>query len=279
MAGFIQNIIWNSVEGFVEAGTRTAGEYAGNALIKAGDMIENGGRSVGNGIEKKATGYGTSISGQTYQPSPKALPSTARKPVVKRSNSLPASNKPTTGASKSVGPKPLGANKYPGGNQVNGAKKAVTGGVGTAKSTVGGVTGGATKSLGGVTGGVVGGGQKAFTGPTSSIKGGPISKPGNAPKPYPTSNTRSNSLPKPYGGNSFPSSDKKSVVKPGQPKPFTPPVEQKKPGADAGKKAYPGTNTIPGQGKRVPVQNQKMKALPRLGPQIGQGQKMTHLAV
>jgi hypothetical protein len=49
MAGFIQNIIWNSVEGFVEAGTRSAGDFAGNALIKAGDMIENGGRSVGNG--------------------------------------------------------------------------------------------------------------------------------------------------------------------------------------------------------------------------------------
>lgn len=49
MAGFIQNIIWNSVEGFVEAGKKSAGEYAGNALIKAGDMIENGGRSVGNG--------------------------------------------------------------------------------------------------------------------------------------------------------------------------------------------------------------------------------------
>lgn len=48
MAGFIQNILWNSVEGFVEAGTRSAGEFAGNALIKAGDMIENGGRGVGN---------------------------------------------------------------------------------------------------------------------------------------------------------------------------------------------------------------------------------------
>jgi hypothetical protein len=48
MAGFIQNIIWNSVEGFVEAGKRSAGEYAGNALIKAGDMIESGGRGVGN---------------------------------------------------------------------------------------------------------------------------------------------------------------------------------------------------------------------------------------
>jgi hypothetical protein len=48
MAGFIQNLIWNSVEGFVEAGMRTGGEYAGNALIKAGDAIENGGRGVGN---------------------------------------------------------------------------------------------------------------------------------------------------------------------------------------------------------------------------------------
>lgn len=229
------------------------------------------------GIEKKATGYGSSISGQTYQASPKALPSTARKPIVKRSNSLPASNKPTTGASKSVGPKPLGANKYPGGNQVNGAKKTIGGGVGTAKSTVGSFGGGAAKSLGGVTGGVVGGGQKALTGATSTLNKGTLSKP----KPYPTGNTRSNSLPKPYGSNPFPSAEKKSIVKPGQPKPFTPPVEQKKPSADTGKKAYPGTNTIPGQGSKVPVQNQKprYKPLPRLGPQIGEGQKMTHLAV
>lgn len=49
MASFVQNIIWNSVEGFVEAGKRTAGGYAGDALIKAGDMIENGGRSFGDG--------------------------------------------------------------------------------------------------------------------------------------------------------------------------------------------------------------------------------------
>lgn len=49
MAGFIQNIIWNSVEGFVDAAKKTGGEYAGNALIKAGDVIENSGRSVGGG--------------------------------------------------------------------------------------------------------------------------------------------------------------------------------------------------------------------------------------
>jgi hypothetical protein len=140
------------------------------------------------------------------------------------------------------------------------------------------MTGGATKSLGGVTGGVVGGGQKALTGATSSLKN-PITKPGAASRPYPAGNTRSNSLPKPYGSGSFPSSEKKTVVKPGQPKPFTPPVEQKKPGTDTGKKSYPGTNTIPGKGSRVPVQNQRLKPLPRLGPQIGQGQTMTHLAV
>lgn len=48
MTSFIQNMLWNSVSGFVEAGTRTVGGYAGDALIKAGDMVEGGGRSVGN---------------------------------------------------------------------------------------------------------------------------------------------------------------------------------------------------------------------------------------
>ena len=38
------------MEGFVDAGKKTAGEYGGNALIKVGDMIENSGRSVGNGM-------------------------------------------------------------------------------------------------------------------------------------------------------------------------------------------------------------------------------------
>lgn len=49
MTNFISNIIWNSVEGFVDAGKKSAGEFGGNALIKAGDMIENSGRSLGTG--------------------------------------------------------------------------------------------------------------------------------------------------------------------------------------------------------------------------------------
>lgn len=269
MAGFIQNIIWNSVEGFVEAGKKSAGEYAGNALIKAGDMIENGGRSVGNGIEKKATSYGSAISGQTYQPSPKALPSTARKPAIKRSNSSPASSKPlSTNVKKPTNSVPLGANKYPRGNQASGARKAITNGTGAAKSTAGG----AANFPGGVNGGIVGSGSKALSSSASTAKG-PISK---ASTP-----TRSNSLPKPYGTNNmFPSSEKKTAVRPGVPKPFTPPVEQKKAASTAGGYGSSGDRKpYPGAGSRVPVQQQKMKALPRLGPQVGQGQTMTHLKI
>lgn len=261
MAGFIQNIIWNSVEGFVEAGTRTAGEYAGNALIKAGDMVENGGRGVGNstspflsrydiqklqhadelppGIERKATAYGSSISGQTYKPSPKPLPSTARKPVIKRSNSLPASSKPATSGTKLIGntsKTPVGANKYPGKNQVNAATS-------TAKKTVGG----AQRSI------------PPFKGPTSTTSNANKS----LPKQFPSNNS---TAPKPFSG---PGSEKKTPVTAGRPKPFVPPVEKK---AEQ-KKSYPG------QGSRVPVQQQKVKGLPRLGPQVAEGQKMTHIAV
>lgn len=180
------------------------------------------------GIEKKATGYGTSITGQTYHPSPKALPSTARKAVAKRSNSVPAGSKVSAGAGMGVGKSvPLGANKYPGGKQVpSTAKKA-------------------SSTLGAGAKSVVGTGQKPLTNTHT-----------------PSSLTRSTSLPRPYP------SEKKTVVRPGQPKPFTPPVEQKK-------KAYPG------QGSRTPVQNQKpkYKPLPRLGPQVGKGETMSHLVV
>ncbi|OAL52094.1 hypothetical protein IQ07DRAFT_586431 [Pyrenochaeta sp. DS3sAY3a] len=234
MAGFIQNIIWNSVEGFVEAGTRTAGEYAGNALIKAGDMVENGGRGMGNSIERRATAYGSAISGQTYKPSPKPLPSTARKPVIKRSNSLPASTKPN--GTKLIGntsKTPLGGNKYPGKNPVNGATS-------TAKKTLGG----AQRSI------------PPFKGPASTT--GSATK--SLPKPFPSNTSGA----RPFGG-----SEKKTAVTAGRPKAFVPPVEKKA----AEKKAYPG------QGSRVPVQQQKMKALPRLGPQVGEGQKMMHIAV
>ncbi|KAJ4366574.1 hypothetical protein N0V95_000241 [Ascochyta clinopodiicola] len=300
MAGFIQNILWNSVEGFVDAAKKTGGEYAGNALIKAGDMIEGGGRSVGNGIEKTATGYGSKLSGQTYQASSasKALPSTARKPVVKRSNSMPANTKPSgsvAGGRSIAGPTsgvPLGAKKT-----VGGAKKAVGGVTGTASRTVGGVTGGANRAVGGVAGGatrgvggVVGGASKSvngIVGGASKTAGGAIgrgSKPlggvvNNATKGLGgiTSNAQK-AVPKPYSStsagssytNPYPSA-KKAPVKPGMNKPFTPPA------STAGDpKPYPGTNTLPGQGSKAPVRRRYAPA-PTLGSQVAPGQKMTHI--
>jgi hypothetical protein len=89
------------------------------------------------------------------------------------------------------------------------------------------------------------------------------------PKPYPNAN----GLPLSNNAPAYPSA-KKAPVKYGMPKPFTPPVETKKPDA---KKPYPGTNTLPGQAPKVPVQNQRLKPLPRLGPQVGQGEKMNFI--
>lgn len=317
MAGFIQNILWNSVEGFVDAGKRTAGEYAGNALIKAGDLVENAGRSVGNGtsslppqsmysrcmhshcagIERKATSYGSALSGQAYQPAPKALPSTARKPAIKRSNSLPTPSKPA--GVRTIGPTsktPIGANKYPGGKQVNGATKRVTNGVGGAKSAVGSATGGvvgtAQKSIGGVTGGVVGGAQKSLGGVTNGASKGlggitnGASKTlgdvtsnatktlGGLPSKAPSTATKPNPNPSP----AFPSAEKKTPVRPGQPKPFKAPETKKDEQKTAGATPYPGTNTLPGQGGKTPVKR-RYTPLPRLGPQVKEGQKMTHIPV
>ncbi|KAF2625053.1 hypothetical protein BU25DRAFT_346728 [Macroventuria anomochaeta] len=290
MAGFIQNILWNSVEGFVDAAKKTGGAYAGDALIKAGDMIEGGGRSVGGGIERAATGYGSKLSGQTYQPSSasKALPSTARKPAVKRSNSMPANTKPSgsvAGGRSIAGPTsnvPLGAKKT-----VGGAKKAVGGGaskpvgglVGGATRSVGGLAGGATKSVGGLaggatkaTGGVVNNATKGVGGIVSGASK-PIHHIGsNAQKAVPQG------LPKPYNSttagssytNPYPTA-KQAPVKPGMSKPFTPPQENK-----SEPKPYPGTNTLPGQGGKTPVKR-TYKPAPTLGSQVAPGQKMTHI--
>jgi len=297
MAGFIQNMIWSSVEGFVDAAKKTGGEYAGNALIKVGDTIENSGRSVGGGIERAATGYGSKLSGQTYQASSasKALPSTARKPVIKRSNSMPANTKPSgslAGGRTIAGPTssvPLGAKKT-----VGGAKKAVGGVTSTATRSVGGVT----KSAGGAVGGVgrkanstVGGvskyggdGLAGLTGGATKTTGGLVnnatrgvggivngaSKPlggiGGMSKPYDSSSAGSSYT------NPFPTA-KKTAVRPGQSKPFTPP-KQSKP-VDTSK-PYPGTNTLPGQASKTPVKR-TFKPAPTLGSQVQPGQKMTHI--
>jgi hypothetical protein len=226
------------------------------------------------GVEKKAINYGTALTGQPYKPSAKALPSTARKPAMKRSNSTPASTRPPTSGL------PIGAKKYPGSNQVQGAVGGAKKTAGGVNKTISGVTGNASKVTGGVVGranstvgslsstaakgpeSIVGGGRKALGGATKSIP--PFKGPASA------SSALNNNISKP----AYPT-EKKTAVKAWKPKPFTPPVEQKKPDP---KKPYPGTNTLPGQ-SRTPVQQHKYKPLPRLGPQIGQGQTMQHISI
>ncbi|KAL1595309.1 hypothetical protein SLS60_010000 [Paraconiothyrium brasiliense] len=275
MTSFIQNMLWNSVSGFIEEGKRTVGGYAGDALIKAGDLVEGGGRSVGTGIEKKANGLGTTIGGQAKPPSAKALPSTARRPAAHRSNSVPTNTK--AGGSGV----PLGAKKTP---AVSGAKKQVSASTKTAVSgitkttggTIGGVqrgVNGLSKPVGGVKNAVGPYGKLASPSPTansSAKRNKPKPFPGSnssLPKPYPQSGPN---LPKPYGNNSaFPSSEKKTAVRPGQSKPFQAPKE------DEGKKPYPGTNTLPGQGSKTPVK--KYKPAQRYEPPSQKGE-VKHLS-
>jgi hypothetical protein len=49
MAGIVQNIISNSLSGFVSGAVTTIGGYAGDAVGSVGNMIERGGQQVGNG--------------------------------------------------------------------------------------------------------------------------------------------------------------------------------------------------------------------------------------
>ncbi|KAF2796605.1 hypothetical protein K505DRAFT_415654 [Melanomma pulvis-pyrius CBS 109.77] len=256
---FVQNILWNSVEGFVEAGTRTAGGYAGDVLLKAGDLIENSGRSVGNGIERTASGYGSKISGGA------PAPTVAKNPAIKRSHSSPASTKAPV--RKPTSKTPLGANKYPGGKQITSG----------AKSNVGG----AQKAIGGA--GTAHGGTKKAAAKTNPL---PKAYPNNVP--YGTSvkpsavtagKSKSAALPKPNSNTGNSTTEKKTAVRPGGAiKPFNPSGGASKVGGGDEKKPYPGTNTLPGQASKTPVRAQKYKPMERLKPQVEKG-KMQHFAV
>jgi hypothetical protein len=156
----------------------------------------------------------------------------------------------------------------------NTANKALGGVVGGGQKALGGVSGNVNKTLGGVANntpkplsGVTNTATKSLSGVTNGVTGGANKALGGLPKPYAPSSS-------PY-----PSSAPKSAVKPGQVKPFTPPVQQKKPEIPGAKKAYPGTTQLPGQGSRTPVQNQRLKPLPRLGPQVGAGKEMNFLSM
>lgn len=87
--------------------------------------------------------------------------------------------------------------------------------------------------------------------------------PQGLPKPY-DSTSAGSSYTNPY------STAKKAPVRPGQSKPFSPAQDNK-----SAVKPYPGTNTLPGQAGKTPVK--KYTPAPRLGSQVQQGQKMTHI--
>lgn len=148
---------------------------------------------------------------------------------------------------------PLGGKKYGAG-----AAKKVGGAANGAKSTMGGVTSGVVRGAGGVSkpvGGVVGGSLVGVAGKTTNTPN-PAAKRNPLPRPHSQdsmAHSKATGLPKPYGGNNgYPSSDRKTAVKPGQSKPFTPPQQK-----NDGRKPYPGTNTLPGQANKVPVKRYK----------------------
>jgi hypothetical protein len=50
MAEFVTNIIHNSLSGFVSGAVTTVGGYAGDAVAGLGNMVENGGKALGDGM-------------------------------------------------------------------------------------------------------------------------------------------------------------------------------------------------------------------------------------
>lgn len=177
------------------------------------------------GIERTASGYGAKISGETYTPSGKALPSTARKPALGRSNSSPAvtrgpTSKTPIGAKKAlpstatkqitsgVSSAKSGGASPAGGRNVQKSAGGLTKGVGstvggvqkTVGSTVGDVSKGVKSTVGGVSKGTVGGVSKGLGDTVGNLSKGVGNTATTATKRAPKA------LPKPYPQTSKPGS-------------------------------------------------------------------------
>ena len=354
----ISNIISNSVSGLVEAGTRTVGGYAGDALIRAGDMIEDKGAGVGRsayrvplcldaeltnfpGLENAAAGYGTKISGQA--PAPGALGGLPKAPVPKkkplqRSNSTPAASLPSASKAKALPSTAASAATA----TANKAGSAAAGSAKKATSTARLPSTALPKTaIGGVRGAVGGPLSEKAESDTEAQrrKQRKKKKTRELPKPYPNSvpyptakaalpeakkapssvkgnvngaknnvngakdkessdNKSKGPRPYPYPESSSYPTDKKMAVKPGKPRPFVAPSQpaqssnnsssttNAKTGANGVQnaannkdvKAYPGTSTLPGQGTRTPVRQQKYKPAERYQPSAERG-KVQHIGI
>lgn len=223
---FISNIISNSVAGFVEAGTRTAGGYAGDAIIRAGDLIESTGRGVGTSVENAATSYGDKLKGQgtitttkaylPKTPTPKTKAITSGKTSVthpttlQRSCSSPASSQAKKTAI--ITSKGAGAASKPGSNPSTGKQTALKKPTPYASTSTNVPKSNSTK-------------PKPYPGTTAY----PSKVDSSKSKHYPSTASNpsrtyasSASNPKPYPGTTtYPNSGKKTAVKPAK-KPATP---------------------------------------------------------
>ncbi|KAF2205045.1 hypothetical protein GQ43DRAFT_477705 [Delitschia confertaspora ATCC 74209] len=297
---FLGNIIQNSVNGFVDAGTKAVGGFAGDALIKAGDLIEQKGHAVGNNIEQAAASYGAKIAGEAVVKPPVSLPKPSL-PSSKQPKALPAPKKSASGAkvashsytsplttSKTggnVGRRPIapgrthtpvGMNKYPGGN-LN-AKPVSSAGSTTGRKTIGNAKAVAVKTAKKPL-------PKPFNNniPYPTAKANPNVNPGALPRVVPRNvrtpfkpknnqrdrNQTQNELPRP---NAYAGAGSKVAVRPNQnpnaysgggSKTAVRPGQNTKPFSAPGadtSQPYPGTQTYPGQGNKTAVRPAQQSA-------------------
>ncbi|KAF2135628.1 uncharacterized protein K452DRAFT_363040 [Aplosporella prunicola CBS 121167] len=165
MASFLQNyatgIIQNAATGAATYAITTGGRVVGDVVISAGDLIEGGGRKVGDNIEGYIDRYGnwirsygdgmiTSTAASSGGPALKALPASTggpKRPGLKKtasdSKALPSTGAkkalPSAGAKKALpGPRPMKALPAPpgAGAATKKAKDTVGGAAGAAKKTI-----------------------------------------------------------------------------------------------------------------------------------------------
>jgi len=90
MAGIVSNIIQNSLSGFVTGAVTTVGGYAGDAVGGIGNLIENGGRAVGNtGINGTFNRVGESINAYGTAVRTATAPNAGGVAPVKKTDSTP----------------------------------------------------------------------------------------------------------------------------------------------------------------------------------------------
>ncbi|OCL13384.1 hypothetical protein AOQ84DRAFT_111211 [Glonium stellatum] len=263
---FISNIISNSVAGFVEAGTRTAGGYAGDALIRAGDFIESAGQGIGTSVENAATSYASKVAGQGVVATKANLPKSQTPKTKAITSGKTSGTRPTTLQRSYSSPAPSQSKKTPvtaikgastsTGKQVTPKKPTPFLSTSTSTSTN---TSKPDSSL-----------PKPYPGTTTY----PSKVDAPKPKPYPGTTTYPSKVdapkPKPYPGTTtYPSKADSS-----KPKPYLSTTSNpSKTGAlgPSDSKPYPGTTIYPNSGKKTAVKPAKKAPIPAKAPTKPEG--------